>query len=276
MKKCTFFLLLIVFPLIIIYSQSANATAISNFYGEIHFDTFSFSGSGGLNVASNSEMNQINYWAQSQGGTPDDQNSINWWGVNEWQNTRSRTGSLGDTFGNVSWEQMLSSQQMYSSGSAYANGTTQNKVTNSKAERAANITLSGKGTFSAEVDFSYSYFLNNGLTGDTSSGQIWTQLWLVYSDGGTQFYNDQGTFSENLNGIGTKSVADTGTLSLTIAFDFSDRDSQSAQLWIMTMAQAGASSLESVQVDQTVPEPATMLLFGLGLLGVAGIGRRKK
>ncbi len=283
MKKCTFFLLLIVSPLLIIssYSKSANASAISNFYGEIYWDTFGFAGSGGLNVVSNSEMNQINYWAQAQGGTPDDQNSLNYWDDNEWQNERSRTGSLGDSFGNVSWEQTLSAEDMYSSGSAYANGTTQNSVTNSKAERAIKITLSGSGTFTADADFFYSYFLNNGLIDDYSSGQVWMQLRLSYWDNqnGNQYtyFNDQVTFSDYIiNEIGTNSVEDTGTLSLALDFDFTDRTSQNAELWIMTMANASASSVERIQTGPPVPVPTTLLLLGSGILGLAGISRKKK
>lgn len=45
--------------------------------------------------------------------------------------------------------------------------------------------------------------------------------------------------------------------------------------WLTFVDVEGGLAIDNSRLD-VIPEPATMLLFGLGLLGVAGIGRRKK
>lgn len=105
-------------------------------------------------------------------------------------------------------------------------------------------------TFSTETDFGF-YIDPNGISGD----RMYTENWLN-SEGDIQVAIFKIEELENSYILGWEDLDLLGA-------DGGDMDYQDMIVRVTIAA-------------QPVPEPATMLLFGIGLLGLADIGRRKK
>ena len=138
--------------------------------------------------------------------------------------------------------------------------------------------------------------LNNGVTSGTIDfdlGSIFTiSSFLLWNDHDGQGINnfallidDNSDFSSPLS-LGSFSAIDNDPIYMQ-QFNFEEATGQYVRLQIFNTNNLGGLGAPALLVNfgevafdtsnnNSVPEPATTLLFGLGLLGLAGVNRRKK
>ncbi|BCL61657.1 hypothetical protein DGMP_23500 [Desulfomarina profundi] len=151
----------------------------------------------------------------------------------------------------------------------------------SKTLNFANLTATGSGSFTFYID--YLTDMEGSTTSSTDTISINTFIQsaifgmeydseghLQWQNGGSALYRDYDSFWKSPRGIGSVEFDQiSGRLGLTVDYVAGD----------MFHLRSECSNLirgKSFDQPSSVPEPATIVLFGIGLAGLAGFGIKKE
>ncbi|MBW1670286.1 MAG: PEP-CTERM sorting domain-containing protein [Deltaproteobacteria bacterium] len=119
------------------------------------------------------------------------------------------------------------------------------------------------GTFKADsngtLEVSVEYYLHQNLTTDAGTAQASSEAWLWLASTGN-------TYSENLFAISndiTGDYSESGILTVSLPFKQGNTGELSVGVWNETTSAS------------PVPEPATIILLGCGLMSMALLGKRR-
>ncbi len=117
--------------------------------------------------------------------------------------------------------------------------------------------VGGKDYLSDQTKWLYASYFDGVFGGHTSWKAEYIQNAIWYLEGEASNYSGYWNYFNNNWGSGGYDTTGWDIQAVNIVLNGQDKQSQ------------------LVGVYNPVPEPATMILFGIGLLGIAGIGRKK-
>jgi hypothetical protein len=148
----------------------------------------------------------------------------------------------------------------------------------STAQIVSWFTLSGQGTLTMSVDYLVKQFLQTTLSSDAASVSNMAGIYIsdITGNGTTSDYSQDGTFTKNstiFGNVDSLHNSYTGTSDITVNFN---EDTSHYFMFGAYGVAAGIVSSPTYSSTSPVPEPATILLFSIGLVSLAGISRKRK